>query len=402
MLRGKKLIVGVSGSIAAYKAALLVRGLIKVGAEVQVIMTEAAQQFITPLTLATLSKRPVLTSLVADPAQGTWNNHVDLGLWADLLLIAPASARTLAKLATGACDDLLSAVYLSARCPVMVAPAMDLDMYRHVTTQRNLAQLRDAGDIVIDAEAGELASGLSGVGRMAEPETLVDRAISHLTTAQSLHGKTVLITAGPTHEPIDPVRYISNASSGKMGFALAEEAARRGARVQLVSGPTALTTEMPDVTVVSVKTAQEMYEAARAVFPETDLAVFAAAVADYTPQTSHQHKVKSSEDTYQLTLTKTVDIAHRLSSEKQPHQRTVGFALETENERQNATEKLERKHLDMIVLNSLSDPGAGFGHDTNQITIFAQNTKAPRSFPLKNKVAVATDIINTIITHFYE
>ncbi len=400
-LRGKKILVGVTGSIAAYKVAWLVRGLVKVGAEVQVIMTQGAQQFITPLTLATLSKRPVLTDLVADVSQGTWNNHVELGLWADAFLIAPATAHSLAKLATGLADDLLTAVYLSARCPVLVAPAMDLDMYQHPTTQHNLQTLRSYGNRVLDAQTGELASGLSGVGRMMEPEDLVEALDQLFQTKNSLTGKQVLITAGPTHEPIDPVRYLSNASSGKMGYALAEEAAYRGADVQLISGPTVLTIDHPNVQIVPVRTAREMYEAAQSVFPTTDLAIFAAAVADYTPQQAASQKIKKADDTLPLTLTKTVDIAQTLGGQKQTRQRTVGFALETENELEHAIAKLKNKHLDMIVLNSLNDPGAGFGHDTNQITILTQNTPEAITFPLKDKRAVATDIFDTIISAYY-
>ncbi len=395
------MLVGVTGSIAAYKAAWLVRGLIKAGAEVQVLMTEGAQQFITPLTLATLSQRPVLTNLVADATQGTWNNHVELGLWADAYLIAPATAHTLAKLATGLADDLLTAVYLSARCPVLVAPAMDLDMYQHPTTQHNLETLRTYGNHVLDSPAGELASGLSGVGRMMEPDDLVEVLEQLFRTADTLAGKRVLITAGPTHEPIDPVRYLSNASSGKMGYALAEEAARRGAEVHLVSGPTALNTDHPNINVVRVQTAQEMLETTRSVFPTADLAIFAAAVADYTPQQPAAQKIKKSSDTLALTLTKTVDIAQTLGAQKQAGQRTVGFALETENELEHAAAKLKKKHLDMIVLNSLNDAGAGFGHATNQIKILTQNTTEPITFPLKDKRAVAADIFDTITSTFY-
>ena len=396
------MLVGVTGSIAAYKAAWLVRGLIKAGAEVQVLMTEGARQFITPLTLATLSKRPVLINLVADATQGTWNNHVELGLWADVLLIAPATAHTLAKLATGQADDLLTAVYLSARCPVLLAPAMDLDMYQHPTTQHNLQTLRTYGNRVLDSPAGELASGLSGVGRMMEPEDLMKAIADVFRTADALTGKRVLITAGPTHEPIDPVRYLSNASSGKMGYALAEEAARRGAEVHLISGPTTLTIAHPNVSLTRVRTAQEMLGAAQSVFPTVDLAIFAAAVADYTPQQSAPQKIKKSSDTLALTLTKTVDIAQTLSAQKQAGQRTVGFALETENELEHAAAKLQKKHLDMIVLNSLNDAGAGFGHDTNQIKILTQNTPEVRAFPLKDKRAVAADILDTIISTYYD
>ena len=380
---------------------MLVRGLIKAGAEVQVVMTEAAQQFITPLTLATLSKRPALTHFVADARQGTWNNHVALGLWADLLLIAPASARTLAKLVTGLGDDLLSAVYLSARCPVAVAPAMDLDMYQHPSTQRNLQSLRAVGNLILDAEAGELASGLSGVGRMMEPDTIVATMAQHFHRARSLAGKQVLITAGPTREPIDPVRYLSNASSGKMGYALAEEAARRGAQVTLVSGPTYQRAQHPAITLVPVRTAQEMHEATERVFSQADLIIFAAAVADYTPEITHPQKLKKTTDSYTLALTKTVDIAQTLSGKKQGHQRTVGFALETERGRSNASAKLEKKQLDMIVLNSLSKPGAGFEHNTNQIEILIRNSSEVLSFPLKDKREVAGDILQTVVDRFY-
>ena len=400
-LQGKKILLGVTGSIAAYKSAWLVRGLIKAGAEVQVIMTEAARQFITPLTLATLSKRPVLTHFVADADQGTWNNHVALGLWADLLLIAPASAHTLAKLVTGLADDLLGAVYLSARCPVAVAPAMDLDMYQHPSTQRNLQSLREIGNRVLDAEDGELASGLSGVGRVMEPDTIIHTISQLFFSERSLVGKKVLITAGPTQEPIDPVRYLSNASSGKMGYALAEEAAQQGAEVKLVSGPTQVQTQHAGISMTPVRTAQEMYEATAAHFSWADLTIFAAAVADYTPQEAHDQKVKKATETHSLTLTKTVDIAQTLSQKKQPHQYTVGFALETENELEHAAAKLAKKQLDMIVLNSLNDPGAGFGYDTNQIQILFKNTSEVLSFPRKEKRFVAVDIIQTIVNRFY-
>ena len=390
-----------SGSIAAYKAAFLVRGLIKAGAEVQVVMTPSAADFITPLTLATLSQRPVLTDFVANPAQGTWNNHVELGLWADALVIAPSSARTLSKLAQGLCDDLLSAVYLSARCPVFCAPAMDLDMYRHPSTQRNLQWLREAGDIIIDAEVGELASGLSGQGRMAEPEHIIDRLARYFQTEQPLAGKKVLLTAGPTHEAIDPVRFISNASSGKMGYALAEALALQGASVYLVSGPTTLSAHHPNITVASVRSAQEMYEASEAYFAQTDLAIFAAAVSDYAPEEVYAQKLKKQQDTLTITLRKTPDIAALLGKRKQPNQRTIGFALETENAVENAQVKLDKKNLDMVVLNSLNDTGAGFGHDTNQITILRRNTPDILSFPLKPKTAVAADIVRVIIEQWY-
>lgn len=389
-----------SGSIAAYKAAFLVRGLIKAGAEVQVVMTSSAADFITPLTLATLSQHPVLSDFVANPSQGTWNNHVELGLWADALVIAPSSARTLSKLAQGLCDDLLSAIYLSARCPVFCAPAMDLDMYQHPSTRRNLQWLREAGDIIIDAEVGELASGLSGQGRMAEPEHIVDRLVQYFH-AGPLAGKKVLLTAGPTHEAIDPVRFISNASSGKMGYALAEELASQGASVYLVSGPTTLSAHHPNITVTPVRSAQEMYEASETYFAQTDLAIFAAAVVDYAPEEVHAQKLKKQQDTLTITLRKTPDIATLLGKRKQPGQRTVGFALETENALENARAKLDKKNLDMVVLNSLNDVGAGFGYDTNQITVLQRNTSDILSFLLKPKTAVAADIVRLMIEQWY-
>ena len=393
---GKKIILGVCGSIAAYKAAFLVRLLIKEGAEVQVIMTDAAQDFITPLTLATLSKRPVLSAFSADSAQGQWNNHVELGLWADAMLVAPISAHTLAKFAQGHCNDLLTAIYLSARCPVWVAPAMDLDMYQHPSVVNNLRTLQQAGNYVIDAEDGELASGLSGIGRLAEPEQIVRTLHAHFENQTVLAGKNVLITAGPTQEFIDPVRFLTNASSGKMGYALATEAAKRGAEVTLISGPTALSIHHPNIRKVAVTTAQEMLEAAQNHFSEADVVIFAAAVADYTPQTKHSQKLKKKSSMLTLTLEKTADIALTLGKQKQPHQLLVGFALETQNEESNAFAKLEKKNLDIIVLNSLNDHGAGFGYDTNRISILDRQNKTPRPFGLKDKSAVAVDIWNYI------
>ncbi|MEM6842857.1 MAG: bifunctional phosphopantothenoylcysteine decarboxylase/phosphopantothenate--cysteine ligase CoaBC [Bacteroidota bacterium] len=395
-LPGKKIILGICGSIAAYKAAFLVRLLVKEGAEVQVVMTEAAQDFITPLTLATLSKRPVLSRFSSDLSTGQWNNHVDLGLWADLILVAPASAHSIAKFATGYCNDLLTAVYLSARCPVWIAPAMDLDMYQHPSVQTNLRKLADYGNIIIDAEEGELASGLSGVGRLAEPEHIIQQLTDFFAPAQSLLGKKVLITAGPTQEPLDPVRYLTNASSGKMGYALAKEAAQRGAMVHLVSGPVAISFTHPSVTISLVTTAEEMLQASQAQFTEIDIAVFAAAVSDYAPAEKHSQKIKKKDDTLTLTLKKNPDIAQTLGQQKKVGQILVGFALETNDELTHARNKLEKKNLDIVVLNSMNDAGAGFGHDTNQISLLNRKNSDVLTFDLKAKADVARDIWNYI------
>lgn len=402
MLKGKKIILGVCGSIAAYKAAILIRLLIKAGAEVRVLMTEAARDFITPLTLATLSKNPVLSSFSSNQEEGSWNNHVKLGLWADVIVVAPASAHSLARMAHGICNDLLTATYLSARCPVFIAPAMDLDMYRHVSTQENLGRLKSAGNIIIEAEEGELASGLTGIGRMAEPEHIITRLEAYFQKGQLLKGKKVLITAGPTQEAIDPVRFISNASSGKMGFALAQVMADHGAAVILISGPTSLTVQHPSIKTVSVTNAQEMYTACQQYFNTIDIAVFAAAVSDYTPKIKYQEKLKKGADELTITLEKTTDIAKTLGSQKKPSQFLVGFALETHNEIENAREKLVSKNLDMIVLNSLNDQGAGFGYDTNQVRMFFSNTQEIKAFVLKSKQEVAHDIVQAIIDNINE
>ena len=395
-IRDKKIILGVCGSIAAYKAAFLVRLLVKEGAEVQVIMTRAAQDFITPLTLATLSKRPVLSRFSDDLSSGQWNNHVDLGLWADAIVVAPASANTLAKFANGHCNDLLTAVYLSARCPVWVAPAMDLDMYQHPSVQKNINTLQSTGNHIIDAEDGELASGLSGIGRLAEPEHIIETLSAYFHYSHSLNGKQILITAGPTQEPIDPVRYLTNASSGKMGYAIAIEAAERGAQVSLVSGPTSLNIDHPKIELHSVTTTQEMLDATEGSFNKADIVVFAAAVADYAPIEKHDQKIKKKTSKLTLSLAKTPDIALTLGKKKQPDQLLVGFALETQNELEQAYQKLEKKKLDIIVLNSLNDQGAGFGYDTNQITILSRKEKDPVRFSLKDKKQVAKDIWNFI------
>lgn len=395
MLRDKKIILGVTGSIAAYKAAILTRLLVKAGAEVKVIMTSAAHDFITPLTLSTLSKNPVLTEFSKDTT-GLWNNHVDLGLWADAIIIAPASANTLAKMAHGMCDNLLLAVYLSARCPVFFAPAMDLDMLRHPTTQANLSQLKQVGNLQIEPAFGELASGLIGTGRMAEPEEIIQKLEQYFSVSEKLKGKTVLITAGPTHEALDPVRFIGNHSSGKMGFALAEELANLGATVNLVSGPTQQHTNHPNISVKHVTSAEEMYTACTALFPTSDITVLAAAVADYKPVEVAGQKIKKKDEDITLTLTKTHDIAASLGKLKHNGQVIVGFALETENEQSNALKKLESKNFDLIVLNSLNDKGAGFGHDTNKVTILDRNQQV-KHFSLKGKKEVAKDIVHAIL-----
>ncbi|SOD80138.1 bifunctional phosphopantothenoylcysteine decarboxylase/phosphopantothenate--cysteine ligase CoaBC [Spirosoma fluviale] len=407
-LAGKRILLGVTGSISAYKSALLTRLLVKAGAEVQVVMTASAQQFITPLTLATLSKRPVLSTFVNTesnrPGDGSWNNHVDLGLWADAIVIAPASAHTLARCATGICNDLLSAVYLSARCPVFFAPAMDVDMYSHPSTVDNLRRLTSFGNHIIKAEHGELASGLVGEGRLAEPETIIRTLTDFWSNLQQverskpgvLAGKRVLITAGPTQEPIDPVRYISNHSTGKMGYAIAKAFAETGAEVTLVSGPTALPLPAPSIKRIDVRSAQDMFEATESEFNMADIVVLSAAVADYTPAHPADRKIKKAETLFSLELTKTTDIAATLGKRKQPGQLLMGFALETDNEQANALKKLYAKNLDWIVLNSLRDSGAGFGHDTNKITVIDKDEQI-HEFPLKTKDEVALDLVTLVV-----
>jgi phosphopantothenoylcysteine decarboxylase/phosphopantothenate--cysteine ligase len=393
-LQGKHILVGVTGGIAAYKTALLIRDLVKRGAEVKVIMTEKAKEFITPLTLATLSKNPVLVDFF-DPTDGRWNSHVSLGLWADAYVIAPATANTLAKMAHGLADNLLTTTYLSARCPVFVAPAMDLDMYAHTATQENLRTLRQRGVLFIEPESGFLASGLEGKGRMAEPENIAAFVAESLQTKKPLLGKTVLITAGPTYEKIDPVRFIGNYSSGKMGYAIAETCAAMGAEVQLVSGPVQIKAEHPRIVTTKVESAAQMYEAASQIFPQADVTILCAAVADFTPSTQANSKIKRGDSGLHIDLQPTQDIAAALGKAKQANQVLVGFALETDNEAANATHKLERKNLDFIVLNSLKNPGTCFGHDNNQITIIDRkgNTQA---YPVKTKQAVACDIVDYI------
>lgn len=395
MLKNKKILVGISGSIAAYKIAFLIRLLVKEAAEVQIIMTQAAKEFITPLTLATLSKKPVLSEFVKDQT-GTWNNHVDLGLWADVILIAPATAHTLAKCANGICDDLLTAVYLSAKCPVVFAPAMDLDMYQHPSTVENLQKLQSFGNQIVESNFGELASGLVGQGRMAEPEELVDILTKHFSENTILKGKKVLITAGPTQEPIDPVRFISNHSTGKMGYAVADKFAKAGAEVTLVSGQVALKSPDASIKLVKVRSAQEMYEMTKMYFNEADIIVLSAAVADYTPTVVADKKIKKKEDSFTIELTKTTDIAKTLGQIKRTTQLMVGFALETDNEVENALGKIKSKNLDMIVLNSLQNSGAGFGHDTNKISIIKKDGTMI-DFELKSKQEVAMDIVDEVI-----
>lgn len=395
MLTGKKIILGVCGSIASYKAAHLVRLLLKAGAEVQVVMTKDALSFITPLTLATLSKKPVLIDYFV-PETGEWNNHVDLGLWADMLLIAPASANTLGKMATGICDNLLLATYLSAKCPVYFAPAMDLDMWKHPSTTQNVKQLQSYGNILIQPNAGELASGLIGEGRMAEPEEIVTLLQQELKKKLPLAGKKALVTAGPTYEAIDPVRFIGNHSSGKMGFAIAEELYQLGADVTLISGPTALTLSSKTIKRIDVVTAEDLLEATLAEFSEADITIMSAAVADYKPEQVADQKIKKKEQAFSLNLIKTTDILAELGNKKRSDQVLVGFALETENELTNASEKLIKKNLDLIVLNSLNDKGAGFKSDLNKITILDKQLKA-ETFVLKPKKEVAQDICQKIL-----
>jgi phosphopantothenoylcysteine decarboxylase / phosphopantothenate---cysteine ligase len=392
MMRDKKILIAVTGSIAAYKIATLTRLLIKEGAEVKVIMTKAAQDFISALTLATLSKNKVLTDLFeAD----TWANHVMLGRWADVMIIAPASCNSIAKMANGICDNLLQAVYLSATCPVMVAPAMDEDMWKHPSTKKNLLKLQQYGNIVLPVDDGELASGLSGEGRMAEPEFIVGTILDFLNTKKDLANKKILISAGPTYEALDPVRFIGNHSTGKMGIAIANECIARGAEVILVLGPSA---EFVPATIktIRVKSAAQMYEECVSNFGNVDIGIMCAAVADYTPVNVAAEKIKKNESVFTIELKRTEDILKKLGSIKTSKQILVGFALETENEKENALKKLDSKNADFIILNSMKDVGAGFGHGTNKITIFGRDG-VTHSFEMKAKEKVATDIINTIL-----
>lgn len=394
MLKGKHIVVGVTGSIAAYKVASLIRLLVKEGAEVKVVMTPLAKAFITPLTLATLSKHPIMVDFY-DPENGDWNSHVSIGVWADLYLIAPATANTMGKMAAGIADNLLLTTYLSAKCPVMIAPAMDLDMYRHPATRRNMEILRSYGNLVIEPEEGELASGLSGKGRMAEPEEIVEEIRVFLARTAELKGKKALLTAGPTYEQIDPVRFIGNHSTGKMGFALAEALAERGAEVTLIAGPVHLTTERASIRRIDVVSAAEMYEEVMREAPHADIVISCAAVADFAPKEKSGVKLKRGKEALCLELLPTRDIAAELGKRKKPGQLLVGFALETNDETCNALLKLKKKNLDLIVLNSLRDKGAGFGVDTNKVTLIDRSEKA-EVLGLKLKSEVAADIVDRI------
>jgi len=394
MLQGKNILLGVTGSIAAYKAAILVRLLVKEGANVQVVMTPLAKEFISPLTMATLSKHPIRVDFF-NPENGDWHSHVALGLWADLYVIAPASANTIGKMAGGVADNLLLTTYLSAKCPVMIAPAMDLDMYWHPATRRNLSVLRSFGNLVIEPASGELASGLEGKGRMEEPEKIVAHVKRYFARDDRFTGLKVLVTAGPTYEKLDPVRFIGNYSSGKMGFALAEELANRGAEVTLLSGPVQLKVRNSQIRRVDVESAEEMYQVAIREFPAVDVAILSAAVADFTPKMTMTQKMKRGKEALLLELQPTRDIAAELGRQKRSKQLLVGFALETQDEEVNACAKMKRKNLDLIVLNSLNDPGAGFGVDTNKITLIDREERK-QVCALKSKTAVAVDIVDRI------
>lgn len=397
ILSGKNILLGVSAGIAAYKTATLVRQFIKAGANVQVVMTPASKDFVTPLTLSTLSKNPVYSTFTDEEDENaTWNNHVELGLWADYFVIAPATANTLSKMANGTCDNLLLATYLSAKCKVYFAPAMDLDMYKHPSTLNSFEKLQSFGNVMIPATSGELASGLVGQGRMAEPEDIVSFIEKDILNELPLNGKKVMITAGPTYEAIDPVRFIGNHSSGKMGFEIAKAAANLGAEVILISGPTHQTVANNLITVIPVVSAQNMYDAAHKYFKSVDVAIAAAAVADYKPKEVATQKIKKEEPTLSLELEKTKDVLASLGQIKE-QQFLVGFALETNNEIENAKSKLKRKNLDLIVLNSLQDKGAGFKSDTNKVTLIDKN-ETINTFELKSKTEVAKDILNTIIS----
>ena len=398
MLKGKHIILGITGSIAAYKAAYIIRGLVKKGAEVQVVITPSGKEFITPLTLATLSSHPVISEFFSN-RDGTWNSHVDLGLWADAMLIAPATASTIGKMANGIADNMLVTTYLSCKAPVFVAPAMDLDMFAHPTTQQNLDRLRSFGNRIIEPASGELASHLVGKGRMEEPDKIIEALEEFFSERQELKGKKIVITAGPTYEKIDPVRFIGNYSSGKMGYALAEACANRGAEVILVSGPVSLSTHHPAIKRIDVESADEMYEATVHAFQEANAAILCAAVADYRPENKAEQKIKREKDEeLLLRLVANKDIAAALGSMKKDGQVLVGFALETQNGVQHATGKLERKNLDFIVLNSLSDAGAGFRCDTNKVSILERDGQITE-YALKSKTEVAGDIVNKLVDY---
>jgi len=399
MIKGKHILVGVTGGIAAYKTATIIRLLVKEGAEVKVVMTDNAKEFITPLTLATLSKNPVLTAFF-NPDNGDWNSHVDMGLWADLYLIAPATANTIAKMAGGIADNLLLTTYLSARCPVLIAPSMDMDMLAHPSTTINIETLKAFGNTILEPASGELASGLTGKGRMAEPEEIVKEINIFFTKKKSykpLNGKHILINAGPTREPLDPVRFISNYSSGKMGIALADAASEFGATVDLVLGPVNIRPSVISVNVTDVTTASSMADACISLFPGCDIAILSAAVADYTPSEVNRGKIRKDKKNFLLKLKPTTDIAYTLGKMKRPGQILAGFALETDDELDNAKRKLLSKNLDVIVLNSLKEKGAGFGHDTNKITLIDRNNIIDK-FELKSKEEAAKDILKKIVS----
>ncbi|MDH6533812.1 bifunctional phosphopantothenoylcysteine decarboxylase/phosphopantothenate--cysteine ligase CoaBC [Parabacteroides sp. 52] len=399
MLKGKKIIVGITGSIAAYKAAYIIRGLVKKGAEVQVVITPSGKEFITPLTLSTLSSHPVISEFFSN-RDGSWHSHVDLGLWADAMLIAPATAATIGKMAHGIADNMLVTTYLSCKAPVFVAPAMDLDMFAHTTTQQNLDRLRSFGNHIIEPAEGELASHLVGKGRMEEPDQIIEYLESFFSSCQDLSKKKIVITAGPTYEKIDPVRFIGNYSSGKMGFALAEVCAQRGAEVTLIAGPVSLSTSHPRIKRIDVESAEEMYQATTSVFPAADAAFLCAAVADYRPQQIEEEKIKREvKGEMSLDLVPNKDIAAALGNIKRENQILAGFALETSDGLTHARNKLEKKNLDFIVLNSLEDAGAGFRHDTNKVTII-DNRGEVTIYPLKNKQEVAQDIVNKLVLLF--
>ena len=397
MLKGKHIILGITGSIAAYKAAYIIRALVKKGAEVQVVITPAGKEFITPITLSALSSKPVISEFFSN-RDGSWNSHVDLGLWADAMLIAPATASTIGKMANGIADNMLITTYLSCKAPVFVAPAMDLDMFAHPSTQQNLDRLRSFGNHIIEPAEGELASHLVGKGRMEEPDKIITVLEEFFASRSILEKKKIVITAGPTYEKIDPVRFIGNYSSGKMGFALAEACAQQGAEVTLIAGPVSLTTVHPNIHRVDVESAEEMYQAAIAAFPDADAGILCAAVADYRPEVQADEKIKrESKGDIMLHLVPNKDIAASLGAIKREGQVLIGFALETNNEATNAESKLKRKNLDFIVLNSLRDAGAGFRCDTNKISII-DNKGEVASYPLKSKQGVATDIVNKLAT----
>lgn len=396
-MKGKHIVLGISGSIAAYKACTLIRLFIKAGAEVQVVITPAGKEFITPVTLSALTSKPVISDFFAQ-RDGTWHSHVSLGEWADAMIIAPATASTIGKMANGIADNMLITTYLSMKAPVFIAPAMDLDMFAHPSTQENLKRLQSYGNQIIEPQTGELASHLVGKGRMEEPENIFMMIEDFFKSNNQLEGKKILITAGPTYEKIDPVRFIGNYSSGKMGIALAETCAKMGATVELVCGPTRIKTSHPNIHRTDVESAQEMYNAATNLFPNADAAILCAAVADFTVARTADSKIKREKDGLTLQLIPTQDIAAALGAMKREHQKLIGFALETNNERDNARKKLLRKNLDFIVLNSLNDAGAGFSYDTNKITILSRQEE--EEYPLKPKTEVAQDIINRLCKEF--